>query len=232
MREFNITLTTNNKSGPFDIYYTSEGENVLASLVTGSYATNILASQLLSGVDIFADYGVSNIYVVNNKETCNSIQSLPQTPKSNPYTCINLITKNNCGEAKDIQYTDCNGNTQTLTINAFSSVSYLGKLNTTVCISSNCTDCITTIPNPQYCKYFKIVNKCSDIAIDIKYIDCSGNSKVIKIAALGTIIIQALEGTVYYYGGGCGSSGLLGSAVLEENGNGHMGCRKGKVGGS
>ena len=204
MRRFNIILTTNNKSGPFDIYYTSEGENVLAPLVSGNYATNISSSQLVSGVNILADYGVSNIYVVNNKETCQSIQNLPQTPQNNPYTCINLISKNNCGVAKDIQYIDCEGNTQTLTINAFSSVSYKGKINTTTCISSNCTDCITTIPDPQYCKYYSIRNPCTDVAVDIKYIDCSGVSKVVKIGPNQTIIIQAIADTVYNYGGNCG----------------------------
>ena len=154
MREFNIILTTNNNSGPFDIYYTSEGENVLAPLVDGNYATNISASQLTDGVDILADYGVSSIYVINKKETCDSIQSLPQTPELNPYNCLNLITKNNCDVEKTIQYTDCSGDTQTLTISPLDSVAYLGKINTTICISPNCDNCITTIPDPQYCKYY------------------------------------------------------------------------------
>lgn len=206
MREFNIKLTTNNKSGPFDIYYTSEGENVLAPLVSGSYATNISASQLTTGVDILVDYGTSNIYAVNNKETCNSIQSLSQTPKNNPYTCINLITKNNCEVAKTIQYADCKGNIQTLTISPLDSVSYKGKINTTICTSPNCDNCITTIPNPQYCKYYSIKNPCTNVAIDIKYIDCSGASKVVKVGPIQTIIIQAIADTIYGYSGDCGTS--------------------------
>ena len=206
MREFNIKLTTNNKSGPFDIYYTSEGENVLAPLVSGSYATNISASQLTTGVDILVDYGTSNIYAVNNKETCNSIQSLSQTPKNNPYICINLITKNNCEVAKTIQYTECNGNTQTLTISPLDSVSYKGKINTTICTSPNCDNCITTIPDPQYCKYYSIKNPCTNVAIDIKYIDCSGASKVVKVGPIQTIIIQAIADTIYGYSGDCGTS--------------------------
>jgi len=205
MREFNITLTTNNKSGPFDIYYTSEGENVLAPLVNGNYATNISASQLTDGVDILADYGVSSIYVINKKETCDSIQSLPQTPESNPYNCLNLITKNNCDVEKTIQYIDCDEDTQTLTISPFDSVSYKGKINTTICISSNCDNCITTIPDPQYCVYYRITNQCSDVAVDIKYIDCSGTSKVVNIGPNQTVIIQAIANTVYNYGGDCGT---------------------------
>jgi hypothetical protein len=205
MREFNIKLTTNNKSGPFDIYYTSEGENVLAPLVNGNYATNISSSQLTTGINILVDYGTSNIYAVNNKETCQSIQNLPQTPKSNPYTCVNLISKNNCNVEKTIQYTDCNGDTQTLTISPLDSVTYLGKINTTTCISSNCDNCITTIPDPQYCKYYRITNRCSDVAVDVKYIDCSGTSKVAKVGPNQTIIIQAIANTIYNYGGDCGT---------------------------
>ena len=206
MRKFNITLTTNNKSGPFDIYYTSEGENVLASFVSGGYATNVSASQLTAGINILADYGVSNIYAINNKETCYSTQNLLQTPQINPYTCVNLISKNNCGAAKNIQYIDCEGNTQTITINAFNSVSYSGKLNTTTCTSLDCTDCITTIPDPQYCRYYRIINPCTNIAIDIKYIDCSGTSKVVNIGAGNTIILQALANTIYGYSGNCGTT--------------------------
>lgn len=226
MRKFNITLTTNNKSGPFDIYYTSEENNVIAPLISGSYATNISASQLTSGVTILADYGVSNIYVINNKETCRSIQNLPQTPKLNPYTCVNLISKNNCDVAKVIQYTNCNGTIQTSSIQPYSSFSYSSILNTISCISSNCDNCITTIPDPQYCRYYKITNPCTSVSIDIKYIDCSGISRVTNVGAGATIILQALYNTIYGYSGDCGTKFTKDEIPDPYNPNPNLTCKE------
>lgn len=203
MRKFNITLTTNNNSGPFDIYYTSEGQNIIAPLVSGSYATNISASQLTAGVNILADYGVSNIYVVNNKETCNSIQSLSQTPKTNPYACVTYLVKNSSSETATISYIDCNGNIQTGTIPPFSTGNFTTSNGAPTCVS-NCSG-LTSTPDPQYCKYYSISNPCSSIAIDIKYIDCSGTPQIVKVAPNQTLIVQAIANTIYGYSGNCGT---------------------------
>jgi hypothetical protein len=203
MRKFNVLLTTNNNSGPFDIYYTSEGNNIIAPLIGGSYATNISASQLASGVNILADYGVSNIYVINNKETCRSIQNLPQTPKLNPYSCVTWLATNNSTNTATVTYIDCNGNTQTGTIPPGGTGSFSTNGPPPTCIS-NC-DGLSFRPDPQYCRYYTIYNPCTSVAIDIKYIDCSGTSRVINVGAGATIILQALSNTIYGYGGDCGT---------------------------
>ncbi len=203
MRQFEITLTTNNNSGPFDIYYTSEGTNVLAPLVGGGYATNIPASQLTTGVNILADYGVSNIYAINNKETCNSIQNLSQTPKINPYACVTYLVKNSSSETATISYIDCSGNTQTGTVPPFTTGNFTTSNGTPTCVS-NCSG-ITSTPDPKNCKYYTISNPCSSVAVDVKYIDCSGSPQIVKLAPNQTLTIQAISNTIYGYSGNCGT---------------------------
>jgi hypothetical protein len=200
MREFTVYLTNDNKSGPFDIYYTSEGIGYLAPLVAGNYAVNITSASLGVGVNILADYGVSNISVVNNKETCNSIKELPQTPSINPFQCIRYVSTNNCIEPQTVQYTDCSGVTQTVTVNVGTPQYYYAIVNTPTVTSAN-PDCVVTTPDPSKCKYYKMSNSCSDIDISIKYIDCSGNIQTSIITALNAIRYYALENTTYINSG-------------------------------
>lgn len=200
MREFTVYLTNDNKSGPFDIYYTSEGIGYLAPLVAGNYATNITSASLGVGINILADYGVSNISVVNTKETCNSIKELPQTSSVNPFQCIRYVSTNNCTEPQTIQYTDCSGVTQTITVNVGTPQYYYAIVNTPTVTSAN-PDCVVTTPDPSKCKYYKMSNSCSDIDISIKYIDCSGNIQTSIITALNTIRYYALENTTYINSG-------------------------------
>jgi hypothetical protein len=72
MRKYTVTLTVNNKSGPFNIFYNT---NILASLVSGGFASNISATALTNGIDILVGDDVNSIDVINLKETCNSIES-------------------------------------------------------------------------------------------------------------------------------------------------------------
>jgi hypothetical protein len=200
MRQFTVYLTNDNKSGPFDIYYTSEGIGYLAPLVTGNYATNISSASLGVGVNILADYGVSNISVVNTKETCNSVKELPQIPSINPFQCIKYISTNNCPDPQTVQYIDCSGVTKTITINIGSPQSYFAIVNSPITISSD-PNCVITIPSPNKCKYYKMSNSCSDIDISIKYIDCNGNIQTSIIAAQTTIQYYAIENTTYINSG-------------------------------
>ena len=203
MRKFKVTLTTNNNSGPFDIYYVSNNESVLAPLVTGSYATNITANQLLSGVDIQADYGVSSINVFNLKDTCNNIASITQTPEVNPFECIAYLVKNNSISSVTIQYTDCDGNIQTITIGPGGSGSFSGLLDSATVISGD-PNAVIIYPDPQYCKFYKISNPCPDISIDIKYVDCNGKRISISIPPNTTTLVKGISGTLYNSGGNCG----------------------------
>lgn len=203
MRKFKVTLTTNNNSGPFDIYYVSNNESVLAPLVTGSYATNISSTQLASGVDIQADYGVSSINVFNKKDTCNNVVSLPQTPEVNPFECIAYLVKNNSFSSVTIQYTDCNGNTQTITIEPGGNGSFSGILGSPVVISGD-PNAVVIYPDPQYCKFYNISNSCPDISTDIKYVDCDGKRISISIPPNTTTLVKGISGTLYNSGGNCG----------------------------
>jgi hypothetical protein len=203
MRKFKVTLTTNNNSGPFDIYYVSNNESVLAPLVTGSYATNITANQLLSGVDIQADYGVNNINVFNLKDTCNNVASLPQTPEINPFECIAYLVKNNSTSSVTIQYTDCFGNIQTITIGPGDSGSFSGILDSPVVISGD-PNAVIIYPDPQYCNFYNISNLCPDIFVDIKYVDCDGKRISISIPPNTTTLVKGISGTLYNSGGNCG----------------------------
>ena len=203
MRKFKVTLTTNNNSGPFDIYYVSNNESVLAPLVTGSYATNITANQLLSGVDIQADYGVSSINVFNLKDTCNNIASITQTPEVNPFECIAYLVKNNSISSVTIQYTDCSGNIQTITIGPGGSGSFNGLLDSATVISGD-PNAVIIYPDPQYCRFYNISNLCPDIFVDIKYIDCNGKRISISIPPNTTTLVKGISGTLYNSGGNCG----------------------------
>lgn len=85
MRRYTVTLTVNNKSGPFNIFYNN---NILASLVNGGLASNISAASLVSGIDILVGDDVTSIDVMNLKETCNNFESYyPNvTPMPTPST--------------------------------------------------------------------------------------------------------------------------------------------------
>ena len=72
MRKYTVTLTVNNKSGPFNIFYNT---NILASLVSGGSASNVSATALTNGIDILVGDDVNSIDVVNLKETCLNIES-------------------------------------------------------------------------------------------------------------------------------------------------------------
>jgi hypothetical protein len=203
MREFKVTLTTNNNSGPFDIYYVSNNESILAPLVTGSYATNITATQLISGVEIQADYGVSSINVFNLKDTCNNIASISQTPRINPFECIAYLVKNNSTTEVVIQYTDCDGNIQTITIGPGGGGSFSGLVDSASVISGD-PNSVIIYPDPQYCRFYNISNLCPDISNDIKYIDCDGRRVSISIPPNTTTLVKGISGTLYNSGGNCG----------------------------
>jgi hypothetical protein len=203
MRKFKVTLTTNNNSGPFDIYYVSNNESTLAPLVTGSYATNITAAQLLSGVEIQADYGVSSINVFNLKDTCNNFASIARTPLVNPFECVNYLVKNNSTSTVTIQYTDCRGNIQTITVGPGGSGSFAG-IPGSATVTSGDPNAVIILPDPQYCKFYNISNSCSDISTDIRYIDCNGIRASISLPPNTTTLIKGIQGTLYHVGGNCG----------------------------
>jgi hypothetical protein len=203
MREFKVTLTTNNNSGPFDIYYISNNESILAPLVTGSYATNITAAQLISGVEIQADYGVSSINVFNLKDTCNNVASIARTPEINPFECVAYLVKNNSIDEVTIQYTDCDGNIQTITIGPGGSGSFNGLVDSASVISGD-PNSVIIYPDPQYCRFYNISNLCPDISNDIKYIDCDGRRVSISVPPNTTILVKGISGTLYNSGGNCG----------------------------
>jgi hypothetical protein len=69
MRRFTVTLTQNNLSGPFNIYY---NDNIIADLEVGGNASNILASTLINGVSILVGNDVTNISLLNLKNNCNN----------------------------------------------------------------------------------------------------------------------------------------------------------------
>ena len=83
MRYFTIALTTNNNSGPFNIYYDN---NNIANLSNGSPATGISAASLTSGVMVVVNDTTSNLVVLNLKETCGStiVYTLPPPATSTP----------------------------------------------------------------------------------------------------------------------------------------------------
>jgi hypothetical protein len=70
MKRFTITLTQNNLSGPFNIYYNN---SIIADLEVGGSASNILASTLMSGINILVGDDVTNISLLNLKTNCNNI---------------------------------------------------------------------------------------------------------------------------------------------------------------
>jgi hypothetical protein len=204
MREFKVTLTTNNNSGPFDIYYVSNNTSVLAPLVTGSYATNITAAQLISGVDIKADYGVSNINVYNKKDTCNNVVSIARIPKINPFECIAYLAQNSSFSSVTIQYTDCvDGTTKTIIVPPGSTGSFSGVLGSAT-VTSGDPNSVIIYPDPQYCKFYNLSNSCPDISTDIKYVDCNGTRTSISIPPNTTTLVKSIQGTLYHAGGVCG----------------------------
>jgi hypothetical protein len=69
MKRYTVTLTTNNLSGPFNIYY---NDNIIADLEIGGNASNIPASTLMSGVSILVGDNVTNISLLNLKNNCNN----------------------------------------------------------------------------------------------------------------------------------------------------------------
>jgi hypothetical protein len=69
MKRFTVTLTTNNLSGPFNIYY---NDNIIADLEIGGNASNIPASTLINGVSILVGDNVTNISVQNLKNNCKN----------------------------------------------------------------------------------------------------------------------------------------------------------------
>jgi hypothetical protein len=73
MKRFTVTLTKNNLSGPFDIYYNG---TILANLEAGGSATNISAATLSSGVSITTGDNATTIDLLNLKETCNNVISV------------------------------------------------------------------------------------------------------------------------------------------------------------
>ena len=83
MRYFTIALTTNNNSGPFNIYYDT---NNIANLIDGSQAIGINAASLTSGVIVAIEDYVTNLIVLNVKETCGSIAfyTVPPPPTATP----------------------------------------------------------------------------------------------------------------------------------------------------
>jgi hypothetical protein len=69
MRRFTVTLTENNLSGPFNIYYNND---IMANLEVGGIASNIPASTLINGVSIVVGNDVTNISLLNLKNNCNN----------------------------------------------------------------------------------------------------------------------------------------------------------------
>ena len=69
MRRFTVTLTENNLSGPFNIYYNND---IMADLEIGGVASNIPASTLINGVSIVVGNDVTNISLLNLKNNCNN----------------------------------------------------------------------------------------------------------------------------------------------------------------
>jgi hypothetical protein len=70
MKRFTVTLTQNNLSGPFNIYYNND---IVADLEAGGSAINVSATSLLSGVSIVVGDNVINISVLNLKNNCNNV---------------------------------------------------------------------------------------------------------------------------------------------------------------
>jgi hypothetical protein len=69
MRRFTVTLTQNNLSGPFNIYYNND---IVADLEAGGSAINVSATSLLSGVSIVVGDNATNISLLNLKTGCNT----------------------------------------------------------------------------------------------------------------------------------------------------------------
>jgi hypothetical protein len=69
MRRFTVTLTENNLSGPFNIYYNND---IMANLEVGGAASNIPASTLINGISILVGNDVTNISLLNLKNNCNN----------------------------------------------------------------------------------------------------------------------------------------------------------------
>jgi hypothetical protein len=80
MKRFTVTLTVNNNSGPFDIYYIDPTGTYIALKESDlSPATNISAAQLTSGISIYTSDNLTSIDILNNKSTCNKVVSIPYT---------------------------------------------------------------------------------------------------------------------------------------------------------
>ena len=74
MRKFTVTLTQDNKSGPFDIFYTDGGVTYMAVSSSGVQTTNLSSSSLASGIEIITPLTISEILVKNKKATCDNFQ--------------------------------------------------------------------------------------------------------------------------------------------------------------
>jgi hypothetical protein len=90
MKQFTVTLTVNNNSGPFNIYYIDPtGAYIALKVSDSSPATDISAAQLTSGFDIYTGDNLTSIDVINLKPTCNNVQSIPYPiPTSTPTPTI------------------------------------------------------------------------------------------------------------------------------------------------
>jgi hypothetical protein len=78
MKQFTVTLTVNNNSGPFNIYYIDPTGTYIALKVSDSSpAIDISAAELTSGFSIYTSDDLTSIDVLNNKPTCNEVVSIP-----------------------------------------------------------------------------------------------------------------------------------------------------------
>ena len=68
MKQFTVTLTVNNNSGPFNIYYIDPTGTYIALKASDlSQAVDISAAELTSGFSIYTSDDLTTIDVLNNK---------------------------------------------------------------------------------------------------------------------------------------------------------------------